>query len=136
MDPQRALDFIRDHHRGVLVTTRSDGRPQTSPVVAAVDDHDRVVISTRELAMKVKNLEHDPRATYCAMRNEFFGDWVQVDGTATIIHLPEAMEGLVSLYRSIGGEHPDWDEYREAMERERRVIVAIEVERAGPDRAG
>jgi PPOX class probable F420-dependent enzyme len=136
MDPQRALDFIRDHHRGVLVTTRADGRPQTSPVVAAVDDHDRVAISTREPAMKVKNLERDPRATYCAMPDEFFGEWVQVDGMATIIRLPEAMDALVGLYRSISGEHPDWDDYRQAMERDRRVIIAIEVERAGPDRAG
>jgi PPOX class probable F420-dependent enzyme len=93
-------------------------------------------VSTREAAMKVANLRRDPRVSLCVLNDGFFGDWIQVDGTATIVSLPEAMELLVEYYRSLSGEHPDWDEYRAAMERDRRVLVRIDIERAGPDRSG
>jgi PPOX class probable F420-dependent enzyme len=136
MDLDRAREFVRAHHRAVLATTRSDGRPQLSPVAAGVDDGGRVVISTRETAMKTKNLERDPRASLCVMNDRFFGEWVQVEGTAEIIRLPDAMDLLVDYYRRVSGEHPDWDDYREAMRRERRVIVAVTLSRAGPDRSG
>src|SRR5689334_5653979 len=119
-----------------MLTHRSDGRPQMSPIVCNVDGEGRVVVSTRETALKAKNLRRDPRVSLCVVNDGFYGDWVQVDGTAEIVSLPEAMEPLVDYYRSISGEHPDWDEYRNAMERERRVIVRITVERAGPDRSG
>ena len=136
MDIAEALDFIRANHRGVLVTFRSDGGLQTSPIVASTDDQGRVVFSTRETAFKVKNLRRDPRATYCAFNDEFYGSWVQVEGQAEIVSLPEALELLVEYYRSIAGEHPDWDDYRAAMAREQRVMVRITVERAGPTRSG
>lgn len=136
MDVGEALEFLRGHPRAVLATTRRDGRPQMSPIVAAVDDAGAVVVSSRETAVKVKNLRRDPRASLCVVNDGFFGDWVQIDGTATIVSLPDAMEPLVSYYRSLSGEHPDWDEYRAAMTRDRRVIVRIEAERAGPDQSG
>jgi PPOX class probable F420-dependent enzyme len=107
-----------------------------SPVVHAVGDDGRVLVSSREPAYKVRNLRADPRASLCAIQDTFYGDWVQVDGTAEIVSLPEAMDLLVSYYRQISGEHPDWDDYRAAMVRDRRVIIAITVERAGPDRSG
>ncbi len=135
MDPDAARQFLREHHRAVLVTFRKDGRPQTSPVTAGVDDAGRVVISSREAAYKVRNLRRDPRVTLCALSDDFW-KWIQIDGTATMVSLPEAMEPLVEYYRATAGEHPDWDDYRAAMERDRRVIVRIEIERAGPDRAG
>lgn len=94
------------------------------------------MISTRETAMKTHNLRRDPRAVLCAMSDSFFGEWLQVEGRAEIVTLPEAMEGLVSYYREVSGEHPDWDEYREAMVEEQRVLVRFAVERAGPDRSG
>jgi PPOX class probable F420-dependent enzyme len=95
-----------------------------------------VIISTRETAMKLKNIERDPSVSVCVFTDAFFGRWIQIDGRAEVVRLPEAMEMLVSYYRDISGEHPDWDDYRAAMVRDRRVVVRIEVERAGPDREG
>jgi hypothetical protein len=66
----------------------------------------------------------------------FYGQWVQLDGVATIVSLPEAMEPLVAYYRQLSGEHPDWGEYRDAMQRERRCLMRIRVTRAGPDVSG
>jgi len=136
MQLERAREFMRVHHRAVLATRRSDGLPQLSPVTVGVAEDGRVVISTRETAMKTKNLARDPHASLCVMTDRFFGEWVQAEGTAEIIHLPEAMEMLVDYYRRISGEHPDWEDYRNAMRRDRRVIVAITLTRAGPDRGG
>jgi PPOX class probable F420-dependent enzyme len=136
MDVSEALDFVRQHHRGVLATRRADGRPQLSVIVAAVDDADRVVISTREPAMKTRNVRRDPRVSLLVFTDDFFGPWVQLDGPATVVSLPDAMEPLVDYYRRLSGEHPDWDDYRAAMERDRRVLLQIRVEQAGPDRAG
>jgi PPOX class probable F420-dependent enzyme len=136
VDIKRASEFLRDHHRAVLATTRSDGRPQLSPVTVAVDDDGRALISTRETAVKTRNLARDPRASLCVMNDGFFGEWIQAEGDAEIIHLPEAMELLVDYYRRISGEHPDWADYRAAMERDRRVIVRVTITRAGPDISG
>ena len=136
MDIGRAADFLRAHHRAVLATSRSDGMPQLSPVTCAVDDEGRVLVSTRETAVKTKNLRHRPRASLCVFTDTFFGEWVQVEGNAEVISLPGAMDLLVDYYRRVSGEHPDWDDYRAAMIRDRRVIVRITVTRAGPDVSG
>jgi PPOX class probable F420-dependent enzyme len=133
---KRAADFLRAHHRAVLATSRSDGMPQLSPVACTVDDEDRVLISTRETAVKTKNLRHRPRASLCVFTDTFFGEWVQVEGNAEVISLPDAMDLLVEYYRRVSGEHPDWDDYRAAMIRDRRVIVRITITRAGPDVSG
>jgi PPOX class probable F420-dependent enzyme len=136
MDTGRAADFLRAHHRAVLATSRSDGRPQLSPVTCTVDDENRVLISTRETALKTRNLRRRPQASLCVFTDNFFGEWVQVEGDVEIIPLPDAMDLLVEYYRSISGEHPDWDDYRAAMARDRRVIVRITITRAGPDTSG
>jgi PPOX class probable F420-dependent enzyme len=136
MDPQRASEFLRVHHHAVLATTRTDGRPQLSPVTAGVDGQGRILVSTRETAMKTKNLARDPHASLCLLNDGFFGEWMQAEGTAEIVRLPEAMDLLVDYYRRISGEHPDWDDYRDAMRRERRVMVRITITRAGPDASG
>jgi PPOX class probable F420-dependent enzyme len=133
VEPKAAQEFIRAHHRAVLATTRADGRPQLSPVTAAVDDQGRVIISTRETAVKTRHVARDPRVTLCVLNDGFFGEWVAVEGTAEIVPLPAAMELLVSYYRNVSGEHPDWDEYRAAMVRDRRVIIRFQITRAGPD---
>jgi PPOX class probable F420-dependent enzyme len=136
MDVASALDFIRKNHRAVLATTRADGTTQMSPVTPGVDDEDRVVISTRETAYKVRHLSALPYAALCAFTERFFGDWVQVEGPVEILSLPDAMEPLVEYYRRISGEHPDWAEYRAVMERDRRVLLRMTVERAGPTVGG
>jgi PPOX class probable F420-dependent enzyme len=132
----KAREFIRAHHQAVMATRRKDGIPQLSPVTCGVDGDGKVVVSTRETAMKVKNLQRDPAVSLCVVSDGFYGEWVQVDGRAMVVSLPDAMDGLIDYYRSISGEHPDWDDYRAAMEKERRVLVRIDLERAGPDRAG
>lgn len=133
MDIEAARQFLRDNHRAVLATFRGDGRPQLTPVTVSVDDDGYAVVSSREPAYKVRNLRRDPRASLCVFGDDFFGPWVVVEGTATIVSLPEAMERLVDYYRSVAGEHSDWDDYRRAMERERRVVIRVEITRAGPD---
>ena len=135
MDLDEARAFMREHHRGILATLRPDCRPQMSAVTVGVDDEGRVVISTSEDAYKVRRIRQDPRVSICVM-SENFWKWIQVDGTATVVSLPEAMEPLVDYYRSISGEHPDWDEYRQAMKDQRRVLLRVEIERAGPDQRG
>jgi PPOX class probable F420-dependent enzyme len=136
LDTNEALEFIKSNHHGVIATTRSDGRTAMSPIACDVDPDGKVVVSTRETAMKVKHLTRDPNVAICVINDGFFGEWVQVEGTAEIVHLPEAMDGLVDYYRRVAGEHPDWDDYRAAMERERRVLLRITVTRSGPNRSG
>ena len=136
MDLQRAREFLHDHHRAVLVTYRLDGRPQMSPVLVGLDDASRVLISTRESAIKTHNLRRDPRAHLLVLSDGFYGDWITVDGTAEIVSLPEALELLVAYYRIVAGEHPDWDDYRAAMIRDRRVLIRITMTGAGPDVSG
>ena len=136
MDLDRARSFVESHHRAVLATRRRTGDPQLSPVTAALDEEGRVLISSRQTAVKTKNVRRDPRASLLVLSDEFFGEWVQLDGSVEVVALPQAMGLLVAYYRRISGEHPDWDEYMEAMERDRRVILRLTIERAGPDISG
>jgi PPOX class probable F420-dependent enzyme len=137
MDLDEARAVLRSQHRAVLATWRSDGTPQLSPVTVGVDEAGYAVLSSRRTAYKVKNLRRDPRAYLCVFPDSFFGGrWVQVDGTVTVVDLPDALEPLVEYYRRISGEHPDWDDYRAAMVRDQRVLLRMEITRAGPDRQG
>jgi PPOX class probable F420-dependent enzyme len=136
VDVATAQDFIRANHHAVMATFRKDGRPALSPVTVALDEQGWVVVSTRETAMKVKHLRRDPRVTITVLNDGFYGEWVQVEGTAEIVELPDAMEPLIDYYRSASGEHPDWDDYRAAMVRDQRVIVRFSIERAGPNVSG
>jgi PPOX class probable F420-dependent enzyme len=136
MDLDEAREVIRQQHHAVLATFRRDGTPQLSPVAVTVDDEGYAVISSRHPAYKVRNLRRDPRGYLCVFPDGFYGRWVQVDGRVTIVDLPDAMAGLVDYYRRISGEHPDWDDYRAAMVRDQRVLIRLEITKAGPDRAG
>jgi PPOX class probable F420-dependent enzyme len=127
-----ARSFIREHSHALLATTRADGTPQMSPVLIGLDAAGNAVVSTRETAAKVRNLRRDPRAWACVLSEGFYGPWIQVAGTARIVSLPEAMEPLVDYYRVVAGEHPDWDDYRAAMLRDRRCLIRMELTRAGP----
>lgn len=136
MEIDKAREFLREHHRGVLMTYRQDGRPQMSPILVGVNEQGQAIISTRETAYKVKNLRRDGRASICVFTDEFFGDWIQIDGAANILSLPDALEPLVDYYQRVVGEHPDWEEYRQAMFDEQRVLLQIDIEDAGPDDHG
>ena len=136
MDLDRALDFVREHHHAVMLTRRRDGSPQMSPIACNVDAEGRIVVSTRETAMKTTHLRRDPHVVLCVLSDGFFGDWIQVEGVAEIVSLPEAMEPLVDYYRTTSGEHPDWDDYRAAMVRDRRVMVRVTITKAGPNYQG
>jgi PPOX class probable F420-dependent enzyme len=136
MDLELAREFLHAHHRVVLATFRSDGRPQLSPVLCAADEKGRVLISTSEAAIKTRNVRRDRRVSLCVINDGFFGEWVQVEGEAEIISLPDAMELLIDYYRRISGEHSDWDDYRAAMEHEHRVVLRVSLTRAGPDVSG
>ncbi len=135
MTPEEARRFVADHHRAVLITRRRDGRLQTSPVTVGADDHG-VVMSSRETAYKTRNIRRDPNVTLCVFTDAFFGPWIQIDGRAELVPLPEAMEELVEYYRRIRGEHPDWDEYRRAMETDDRVLIKLTIVDVGPVREG
>ncbi len=126
------LDFVRERHHWVLTTVRGDGRPQISPVSGGVNEAGQLVISTYPMRDKVHNLRRNADATVCVLSDHFGGSWVQIDGQATIVDLPDALDGLVDYYRSISGEHPDWDEYRDAMERQGKCLISIDIERLGP----
>jgi PPOX class probable F420-dependent enzyme len=137
VDVEGARDFIREHHRGVLATRASGGAVRQSPVAATVDEAGRILISSRETAYKVRYLRADPWAQICMFTDRFFGPWVWVEGTADILSLPDAIEPLVDYRRRFadaGGI--DWDDYRKRMVRERRVLIRIDPERAGPGRQG
>ncbi len=136
MDLDEARAYVRDNPHAVLSTVRRDGTPQMSPVAAAVDEQGAVVVSSRETAYKTRNVRRDPRAWLCVFPDEFYGRWVQVEGTVEVLSLPEALEPLVDYYRAVAREHQDWDEYRRAMVAEQRCLLRLTVLRAGPDREG
>lgn len=131
-----ARNFIRDHSRALLATLRADGTPQMSPVLIGLDTEGNAVVSSRETAIKVHNLRRNPRAWACVLSEGFYGPWIQVEGNAQILSLPEAMEPLVAYYRAVAGEHPDWDDYRAAMRLDQRCLIRVVLTRAGPDHQG
>ncbi len=130
------LDFVRPRHHLLLVTRRADGRPQISPVTAGVDDQGRIVTSTYPGRAKTRNAAKHSEVSVCVLSDDFSGPWVQVDGEAEVLELPQALEGLVDYYRCIAGEHPDWDEYRRAMTLQGKALIRITPTRWGPIAAG
>ena len=135
MDLDEARAFLREHHHGVLATRRADGIMQ-SPVLVNVDGEGRAIISSRETAFKVRNLRRDPWAQLCVVTDTFFGRWIVIEGRAQVLSLPEAMDPLIDYHERFPGEKPDWDEYCARMRREHRVLIRIELMRAGPDVQG
>ncbi len=130
------LDFVRPRHHLLLSTTRSDGRPQLSPVSGGVDAEGRIVISSYPGRAKTTNAERDPRVSVCVLSDDWNGPWVQVDGDAEVLHMPDALDGLVDYFRCISGEHPDWDEYRTAMRIQDKSLIRITPTRWGPIATG
>ncbi|MEU8009146.1 PPOX class F420-dependent oxidoreductase [Micromonospora parva] len=136
VDRDGLLDFLRPRHHVLLMTTRADGRPQSSPVSAGVDGQGRLVVSTYPERAKVTNIRRDPRVSACVLSDDWNGPWVQIDGTAEVLDLPEALEPLVDYFRSISGEHPDWDDYRAAMVRQGKSLIRVTIDAWGPIATG
>ncbi|MGY1706017.1 PPOX class F420-dependent oxidoreductase [Geodermatophilus sp. SYSU D00697] len=136
VDRAALVEFLRPRHKAVLVTRRSGGGVQLSPVTCGLDGEGRVVVSTYPQRAKVANARRDPAVSLCVLSDDFDGPWVQVDGRAEVLDLPDALEPLVEYFRSISGEHPDWDEYRAAMTRQGKSLLRITIERWGPVATG
>jgi len=136
VDLDELLDFVRPRHHMVLMTTRRDGRPQASPVTGGVDEQGRIVISTYPERAKTANARRDPEVSVMVLSDDFGGAWVQVDGTCEVLDMPEAADALVDYFRCISGEHPDWDEYRQAMREQGKSLLRITPTRWGPVATG
>lgn len=130
------LDFVRPRHRMILLTRRADGRVQMSPVAGGVDERGRVVIATYPERAKTVNAERNPEVSVCVLSDEWNGAWVQLNGTAEVLHMPEAVEALVEYFRCISGEHPDWEEYRQAMRIQGKSLIRITPTDWGPVSTG
>jgi PPOX class probable F420-dependent enzyme len=124
--------FVRDRHRWILATRRSDGRPQLSPVTGGVIADGRLAIATYPERAKALNAARRSQVSVLVLGGEFNDEWIQVDGEATVYRLPEALDGLVEYYRGISGEHADWDEYRDAMADQGKCVILITPTRWGP----
>ena len=136
VDREGMLEFIRPRHRMLVATTRADGRPQMSPVTGGLDAEGRIVISTYPGRAKTRNAERRPATSVLVLSDEWDDAWIQVDGDAEVLHMPEAAEGLVDYFRGIAGEHPDWQEYREAMALQNKSLLRITPTRWSPISTG
>ncbi len=136
--PDRSIltEFLRARRRAVIMTTRQDGRPQSSPVACGVDADGRLVISTYPERAKARNVRRDPRVSVCMLSDDWDGPYVHVDGRGEVLDLPEALEPLVEYFRSLSGEHPDWDDYRAAMVRQEKCLIRVTIEHWGPIATG
>ncbi|MCX5398150.1 PPOX class F420-dependent oxidoreductase [Streptomyces sp. NBC_00102] len=135
-DRDELLEFVRPRHRALLITARSDGRPQASPLTCGVDDSGRIVVSTYPERAKTRNAKRDDKVSVVVLSDDWNGPWVQIDGSAEVIDAPDSVEPLVEYFRNISGEHPDWDEYRAAMIKQGKSIIRITPERWGPIATG
>jgi PPOX class probable F420-dependent enzyme len=136
VEREELIEFVRTRTRCVLATIRHDGRPQLSPVTFGVDSEGRIVIATYPRRAKAVNARANPSVSVCVISDDWNGEYVQVDGRAGVLDMPEALDGLVEYFRSISGEHPDWAEYREAMQRQNKSLLRITIERWGPIASG
>lgn len=136
VDAAQLIEFLQPRHRAIVVTRRKDGSPQMSPVTFGVDTEGRIVIATYPQRAKIRNARRDPRVSLCVISDDWNDPYVQVDGSAEVLDLPEALEPLVEYFRVISGEHPNWDEYREAMRKQGKCLLRITPQRWGPVATG
>lgn len=132
VDRDELAEFIAGKNHWVIATTRTDGRPQMSLVTGGMTADGRLAVSSYPGRAKVINAKADPKVSVLVMGDKFNDEWVQIDGTATVADMPEAADGLVEYYRCISGEHPDWDEYRQAMADQDKSVILIEPTRWSP----
>jgi PPOX class probable F420-dependent enzyme len=136
VDRSALLEFLKSRHNGLVITTRADGVPQASPVTCGVDEQGRIVVSTYPQRAKARNARRNPHVSIVVLSDAFGDAWVQVNGTAELIDAAEDVEPLVEYFRSIAGEHPDWDEYRAAMVKQGKTLLRITPESWGPIATG
>lgn len=136
VDLDGLLDFARPRSRMVLITRRADGAPQASPVTGGVDDSGRIVVSSYPQRAKTRNARRRPDVSVLVVSDDWDGPWVQVDGVAEVVDATEDVEPFVEYYRNIAGEHPDWDEYREAMRQQGKSLIRVTPRRWGPVATG
>ena len=136
VDREELLAFLRPRHRVVLTTVRADGSVQASPVSAGIDPEGRVVVSSYPDRAKVANARRDPAGSALFLSDDWNGPWVQTTGRLEVVDLPDALEPLVDYYRSIAGEHPDWDEYRAAMTEQGKCLLRLTIDSWGPIATG
>lgn len=136
VDRDELLDFVRPRHHALLITRKADGSPQASPVTCGVDDEGRIVVSTYPERAKARNARKDPRVSLVVLSDDFDEAWVQVDGTAEVVDGEAAVEPLVEYFRVIAGEHPDWDEYRQAMREQGKALIRVTPDGWGPIATG
>jgi PPOX class probable F420-dependent enzyme len=130
------IAFLATRHRAMLVTTRRGGGSQLSPVSCGIDGGGRLVVSTYPSRAKVANIRCEPSVSAMVISDDWDGPWVQLDGRAEVLDLPDALDGLVDYYRCIAGEHPDWEEYREAMTTQGKCLIRMTIQRWGPVATG
>lgn len=136
VDREQLLEFVRPRHRALLLTRRTDGAPQGSPLTCGVDGQGRIVVSTYPERAKTRNARRDPAVSVLVLSDDWDGPWVQIDGEAEVIDPPDSVEPLVEYYQVIAGEHPDWDEYRAAMRRQGKSLIRVTPVRWGPIATG
>ena len=136
VDREQLVEFLRSRHKALVVTQRADGGPQTSPVTLGIDAEGRLLVSTYPERAKVTNIRRHPRIAMCVLSDDFDGPWVHVEGDAEVLDLPDALDPLCEYFRSISGEHGDWDEYKEAMSRQGKCLIRLPVDRWGPIATG
>ncbi len=136
VDREALIEFVTPRHRALLITQRRDGSPQASPVTCGVDGQGRIVVSTYPERAKARNAAREGRVSVVVLSDDFEGPWVQVDGTAEVLSGEEAVEPLVEYFRVISGEHPDWEEYRQAMRGQGKALVRVTPRRWGPVATG
>ena len=126
---ERARQFIRVRHDGILATIKRDGRPQLSNILYFVDDDGQVKVSVTQTGAKTHNLRRDPRASLHVQGRDRY-EYLVAEGTAHFIEGEGVAEALRHYYRKVRGEHPDWAEYDAALIADQRLLLSISVERA------
>jgi PPOX class probable F420-dependent enzyme len=129
MEVSDALAFARTKRQSVLVTIKKDGRPQLSNVLHTIDDDGVIRVSVTADRAKYHNLAREPWAALHVTRDDFYA-YAVLETDVTLSPIAErvddaAVEELVALYRSLMGEHPNWDEYRATMVKDRRLVVRL-----------
>ncbi|HEY7318389.1 MAG TPA: TIGR03618 family F420-dependent PPOX class oxidoreductase [Candidatus Binatia bacterium] len=133
MEISQAREFLKDHHRGCLVTRKKDGSLQMTLVSPVLGADNNVIITARDTTYKVKNIQRNPQISLLVYGEKFNGsDYIQIDGTAEVIPQPQAMDVVLDWHRKIRGEPKSWQEVREKTLAEGRIAIRVTIQKVGP----